>query len=159
MGMYDWVKGVPNGYDEQVKCWDCVATSFVVGDAVPSVNGKKSYSIRLNAADGLPPRYLIIKNNVLEEVGAENSVEPIFSKWGGEPNQKNPIENAMDRIFSKMREDALRGFRRWLSGTLGDGGAYWKWSGLTEIERELFGTEEIFNEVVKFTKGEPSILG
>lgn len=60
---------------------------------------------------------------------------------------------------TNKREKTLKGFRRWLCGTLGDDGAHWDWNGLTPIERDLFESKEVFDEVVKFAKSEHSVLG
>lgn len=56
------------------------------------------------------------------------------------------------------REKVLRRFRKWLENTLGMNGVQWKYENLTENEQAQFQSEEIFDEVVKFAQGRPSII-
>ena len=62
------------------------------------------------------------------------------------------------RQYKASRERILRGFRKWLEASLGMSGVAWDWDKMREHEQARFGSEEVFEEVVKFAQGRPSII-
>ena len=84
MGMYDTVRGIPEGYDSQFKCWDCDMNEYNQGDEIPSVGIAKTYSIELNAEKGHAPGYLIVTEGRLVHPLAPDPANgaPVFDKWG-----------------------------------------------------------------------------
>lgn len=89
MSAYNTIDGAPEGYDEQVKCWDWheLTCRFLgLDDAVPGIDGHESYSVRYNCHSSFPtpPRYWHVKGG---RITAINELEPqlglpVYNKWG-----------------------------------------------------------------------------
>jgi len=106
MGMYDTVLGIPDGYDSQFKCWDCLMLEYNAGDEIPPVGIAKSYSIELSTIEKKnPPGFLIVTDGRLVNLLAHDPAHgaPVFDKWGkylGHGGQMlerpvHPIEQAL----------------------------------------------------------------
>lgn len=99
MGMYDYVEGVPEGCDDQLKLWNCELRTYRLGDRVPMVEGVETYSVRLQG--GGEPHYLLVIGGRITRVGVKSPLEgsPIFSKWGGPEDEENPVAVAIREEF------------------------------------------------------------
>jgi len=97
MGMYDTIHGVPDKFDNQVKLWECLLIEYRLGDMVPSMNGHDTYSIRMPGADAGNRCYVLIVDGYITNVSATAPLEgvPVFSKWGGQEDEVNPIVVAL----------------------------------------------------------------
>lgn len=94
MGMYDTIEGVPKGYDDQVKLWDCELREYRLGDVVPSVGDVATYSVRLHEGrEATVPRYVRVVDGVIAGIGELEPVagSPVFSKWGGPEEEEHPF--------------------------------------------------------------------
>ena len=109
MGMYDLVLGIPDGYDNQFKCWDSTMQEYNGGDEVPSVGIAKTYAIQLNVNDPKkPPYFLIVTENRITETLAPDPAKgaPVFDKWGkylghGGKMLERPV-NPMENMIAAM---------------------------------------------------------
>jgi hypothetical protein len=111
MGMFDTVVGIPDGYDDQFKCWDSAMESYQQGDAVPSVGIAKSYSVQLNTEGNKPPRFLVVIGNKITDPCAPDPATgyPVFDKWGsylghGSQMVKRPKADATEMVKDRLKE-------------------------------------------------------
>ena len=85
MGTYDTVMDIPDGYDNQFKCWGSTMEEFNKGDEVGPCGLAETYSIQLQVNDPKkPPYFLIITKNRITDPLAPDPVKgaPVFDKWG-----------------------------------------------------------------------------
>jgi hypothetical protein len=82
MGMYDTLEGVPEGYDSQLKCWDCTMAEFKLGDEVSPVGIATTYSIQLGG-EKLAPMFILVEELKIKVIGAPDPLTgaPVFDKW------------------------------------------------------------------------------
>lgn len=83
MGTPDYVEGVQDPYDSQVKCWNEDSSTYKQDDEVPPVGIAETYAIFLNAP-GHPPRFVWVHELKITAAMAHQPIEksPVFSKWG-----------------------------------------------------------------------------
>jgi hypothetical protein len=95
MGMFDQIKGVPEGYDDQVKLWDCMGWTYQLGDRVPAMGKFSTYSVELRGQEGTC--YVHVVDRVIAGVGCPEPVAgaPVFSKWGGPEGEEHPFAIAV----------------------------------------------------------------
>lgn len=106
MGTYDTVMDIPDGYDNQFKCWGSTMEEFNKGDEVGPCGLAETYSIQLQVNDPKkPPYFLVVTENRITDPLAPDPAKgaPVFDKWGkyighgGEMLERpeNPVETAL----------------------------------------------------------------
>jgi len=84
MGCYDTL--VDGTKESQVKTWECDMKTYNPGDTVPDLNGCHTYSIKLQEGG-----FATIRENVFLRIDEKALCEDVFSKWGGSPEEENPL--------------------------------------------------------------------
>lgn len=104
MSSYDIIVGVRPTHDDQVKLWGGRFQVLHLLDSVPPVDGQNSYSIELRGAG--PPRYVLIQSCTIVDVDActPKAGCPVFSKWGGPPDEENPVVRSIRSVSAVVEK-------------------------------------------------------